>query len=53
MSKVQPSREWRKIEIVGLCILIVSLAVLMIKPSVLGDLFNKMFDRAYLFSPFE
>lgn len=47
MSQVQPSREWRKIEIVGLCILIVSLAVLMIKPSVLGDLFNKMFDRAY------
>ena len=40
-------RPWARIEIIGLIILIVSMVILFVKPSILGDMFNRMFDRAY------
>ena len=40
-------RPWTRIEIIGLVIFIVSMVILFVKPSIIGDMFNKMFDRAY------
>jgi hypothetical protein len=39
-------RKWARIEIVGLVLFIGCMLLLLIKPQVMGDLFNAMFNRA-------
>lgn len=48
MSEAKKTRRpWAKIEIIGLIIFVVSMVILFVKPSIIGDMFNKMFDRAF------
>ena len=48
MSEVKKTkRPWSRIEIVGLVIFIVSMVTLFAKPQIIGDMFNRMFDRAF------
>jgi hypothetical protein len=42
----EKGRKWAKIEIVGLVLFIGCMLLLLIKPQILGDLFNAMFNRA-------
>lgn len=47
MSTEPTKRPWARMEIIGMALLILSMAVLFIKPAIIGGLFNSMFDRAY------
>lgn len=48
MSDVKKTkRPLANIEIIGLIIFIVSMLILFIRPSIIGDMFNRMFDRTY------
>lgn len=48
MSEIKKEkRPWSRIEIVGLVIFIVSMVILFVQPSIIGDMFNRMFERSY------